>query len=544
MKINHKAMRVTLFFLLLLSSILLLNNQVEINSSASLKKKSTISFGPTVSEFHTLLPYLMNFDRDEGIMHYQNLVRTLSEDFPNRDFSDPLNQSINNQLAIEWFRDTLLNFTNSKVQPLPGQSSLIFGSYKNVVGVLPAAIPTSTTILIGGHIDSVLGTPGADDNASGTSAVLEIARYLTDLNWTLQTNIIFCAFNREEQGFHGSNEIANYITWETNYDLMLVANFDMLLNDDYHSLNTNGQKINLGYDSSLEYASGSYWGDLFQALSMNYGLDYLAAIPSDNFTVILHDAETPVWHRSDQQSFAKHGIPSVFLIERVITNLLHTQEDTWDDDLYNYEQAFEAFQSTLAVILYTNEFMSRYNGIHIQVTFNETDNSKYELTTARESVIAIRSWNTPSMSETPFTIMQGDQTLGTATWSANNLSYWNDTLSEGNYTIEINEKALELADMELVITMGYDSNSNELPDIWENSFGTIGAGDMDDDNDGLSNYEEFVYNLDPLTKDNVLTTPSPDGIPGFSIFIDLLALVTAYTLVKRVKYRDRTNKRH
>ena len=35
-------------------------------------------------------------------------------------------------------------------------------------------------IVVGAHYDSVIGSPGANDNATGTAAVLELARLLRD----------------------------------------------------------------------------------------------------------------------------------------------------------------------------------------------------------------------------------------------------------------------------------------------------------------------------------------------------------------------------
>ena len=72
--------------------------------------------------------------------------------------------------------------------------------YYNVVGVATAATPDRPRILIGAHFDTVVGTPGADDNASGVAAMLETARLLAELE--LDATVEFVGFNLEEpQGF-------------------------------------------------------------------------------------------------------------------------------------------------------------------------------------------------------------------------------------------------------------------------------------------------------------------------------------------------------
>jgi Zn-dependent M28 family amino/carboxypeptidase len=61
-------------------------------------------------------------------------------------------------------------------------------------------------IIVGAHFDSVVGTPGADDNASGVAVLLEAARLFAQLNLT--TQVIFCAFNLEELNMIGSTAFA------------------------------------------------------------------------------------------------------------------------------------------------------------------------------------------------------------------------------------------------------------------------------------------------------------------------------------------------
>jgi Zn-dependent M28 family amino/carboxypeptidase len=57
-------------------------------------------------------------------------------------------------------------------------------------------------IVLGAHFDSVQGTPGADDNASGVAVLLEAARLLARAR--LPSQVFFCAFNLEELNMIGS----------------------------------------------------------------------------------------------------------------------------------------------------------------------------------------------------------------------------------------------------------------------------------------------------------------------------------------------------
>lgn len=68
--------------------------------------------------------------------------------------------------------------------------------YHNVIGTRDGSDPARPWIVVGAHFDSTPTTPGADDNASGVAALLEIARLLRDFQpaATLQ----FVGFNLEE----------------------------------------------------------------------------------------------------------------------------------------------------------------------------------------------------------------------------------------------------------------------------------------------------------------------------------------------------------
>jgi len=107
---------------------------------------------------------------------------------------------------------------------------------------------TNKFILICGHYDTILGdnfedtvsrAPGANDNASGMVAILEIARILFSID--SKYTIRFALFSGEEQGLRGSEHYADAIT-RKNEDLSLVINLDMIGVPDYHAINTTIEK--------------------------------------------------------------------------------------------------------------------------------------------------------------------------------------------------------------------------------------------------------------------------------------------------------------
>jgi len=78
-------------------------------------------------------------------------------------------------------------------------------TYYNVVGVHTGTTRPGDIYIVGAHYDTV-GTPGADDDASGTAGVMEAARVLS--GYDFEATFVFIAFDREEQGERGSTAYA------------------------------------------------------------------------------------------------------------------------------------------------------------------------------------------------------------------------------------------------------------------------------------------------------------------------------------------------
>jgi Zn-dependent M28 family amino/carboxypeptidase len=77
--------------------------------------------------------------------------------------------------------------------------------FRNVVGRL-SPHRSGSLVILGAHFDSVQGTPGADDNASGVAVLLEAARLLGQAR--VGSQVLFCAFNLEELNMIGSGYFA------------------------------------------------------------------------------------------------------------------------------------------------------------------------------------------------------------------------------------------------------------------------------------------------------------------------------------------------
>ena len=77
-----------------------------------------------------------------------------------------------------------------------------FDGGTNIVAQRPGTDPDAGYLLVGAHYDTVLGAPGADDNASGVAGVLEIARLWRSRPTRGGLKIVF--FDLEERQLQGS----------------------------------------------------------------------------------------------------------------------------------------------------------------------------------------------------------------------------------------------------------------------------------------------------------------------------------------------------
>jgi aminopeptidase YwaD len=78
-------------------------------------------------------------------------------------------------------------------------------TYRNVIGTRPASNPApegAAPLIVAAHYDTVRGSPGADDNASGLAVLLEAARCLRSI--PLSREVRFIAFSLEEEDLLGS----------------------------------------------------------------------------------------------------------------------------------------------------------------------------------------------------------------------------------------------------------------------------------------------------------------------------------------------------
>jgi hypothetical protein len=184
----------------------------------------------------------------------------------------------------------------------------------NVVGWIPGR--TQEYVILGAHYDhlglgeqdslapSQIGTvhPGADDNASGTAGVIELARHLAH-SGEHRRGFLFICFAGEEEGLLGSSYYANHPLRPLSNAVAMI-NMDMIgrLRDN---------KVYVG-----GIGTGSTFKQIVDRASTQVGLR-------------ADESEAGGYGASDHTSFTAKKIPTLFFFSGLHSDY-HKPSDTWD----------------------------------------------------------------------------------------------------------------------------------------------------------------------------------------------------------------------
>jgi hypothetical protein len=120
-------------------------------------------------------------------------------DFDSKHISRP-----GNKLAGDYLFETYQSFGYEPEYQWFEHRNALGGRTANVLATLPGTVNPELVYVVSSHYDSVAAGPGADDNSSGTAALLEAARVLRD--HPMPATIVFASFTGEEAGLLGSRE--------------------------------------------------------------------------------------------------------------------------------------------------------------------------------------------------------------------------------------------------------------------------------------------------------------------------------------------------
>ncbi len=211
------------------------------------------------------------------------------------------------------------------------------GGFKNVLGLIEGHHPElkKQLVVVGGHYDHVgMGAfgsrggqgqvhNGADDNASGTSGVLEIAEAIS-LACRLDRSVLVVLFDAEERGLLGSKHYTEAPKWPL-ADTVAMFNLDMISRNGF-------KQIFIG------------------AAERNRTIHQLLLEINKQYQIELRfDGMEPFTNRSDQFHFLEKGIPGIFFFGGLHGDY-HTAGD--DPDKCNLDKS-QAISQLVFYLVYT-----------------------------------------------------------------------------------------------------------------------------------------------------------------------------------------------
>lgn len=211
----------------------------------------------------------------------------------------------------------------------------IMGESFNVAGILPGNDPVlrDEYIVIGAHFDHLgMGGPGslapdtvavhhgADDNASGTAALLEAAEHLAFTRDSLRRSILFLGFSGEENGLLGSAYYVGHPTVPLS-SMRTMINMDMVGKLRDGKLVVEGIGTSPGFDSLLN--------------ALNRDSSFNLTLKPDGYGP------------SDHASFYGKDIPVLFFFTNM-HNDYHKPSDTWEK--LNYEGEAQVVRYVVGIV--------------------------------------------------------------------------------------------------------------------------------------------------------------------------------------------------
>ena len=150
------------------------------------------------------------FSHEKALFDFDSKHITQPGNLKAIDYLERAYRSFGYSPELQWFTPTALQQTGGKTA--------------NIVATLKGTENPNLIYVVSSHFDSVAVGPGADDDTSGTAALLEAARILSAT--PLPATVVFASFTGEEAGLLGSTEWAETHADELRRKVVLYVNSD------------------------------------------------------------------------------------------------------------------------------------------------------------------------------------------------------------------------------------------------------------------------------------------------------------------------------
>jgi Zn-dependent M28 family amino/carboxypeptidase len=260
-----------------------------------------------------------------------NHVDHLSEIIGSRSFSEPSKIAD----ARDYILNTLQTYgLNPELQDFTVNSTI----FSNIIITIDGQRFPDEIIVIGAHYDTVLGTPGADDNASAVAMLLETARIMAGLTPDRTLKLVF--FVLEEPPVFGTKNMGSRIfarqAREKNMDIQAMISLEMV---GYFSEKKGQQRFPLPLMSLFYSTTPNFIAVVgnFKSKALvdqvKKGLKTVCSVPVETLAA---PSIVPGVGLSDHASFWKEGYPAIMITDSAFYRNPNYHQPSDTKDTLNY----------------------------------------------------------------------------------------------------------------------------------------------------------------------------------------------------------------
>ncbi|MDT8395940.1 MAG: M28 family peptidase [bacterium] len=269
----------------------------------------------------------------------KNHVQALASEIGSRSIREPINL----RRAQEYIHG---RFQESGLEVKEQRYSAFGEPTANLLAGFPGTDHSSPLLLLGAHYDTVMGTPGADDNASAVAVMLETARFLAADDGCASPGVIFAAFSTEEPPSFNTMFMGSRVFVKSLPDTGLAIGGALVLEMvGYYSDEPGSQDIPMplkwmGFPSTGNFIAVVGNGTskpLVKAVSAGIA-DSGCGLPVQDLAVPGNGYLLPDIRLSDNASFWDAGIPAVMITDTSWFRNPHYHSHTDRPETLNYQK--------------------------------------------------------------------------------------------------------------------------------------------------------------------------------------------------------------
>ena len=208
----------------------------------------------------------------------------------------------------------------------------------NVIATFDGAVFPDSVTIVGAHYDNIIKSgdpfsvsPGANDNASGVAAALELARVIRKNNFSPRNTIEFIAFGAEELGLYGSKAYAAQAS-KSSKKIKMMLNNDMI-----------------AYEPGTD---PSAWNVIIKDYDNSHDLRQAAERMCLKYTSLSYTNDNTYNQQSDSYPFFMEGYRALFFFSETMDPGYHSLNDRSVNCNFNYCR--EIVKVSCALLVYNN----------------------------------------------------------------------------------------------------------------------------------------------------------------------------------------------